>query len=73
MGRQVTAVWQEMRPIRGTILDNLTLGCEPDQPNDPHEALVLARLDAFVDDLPDGVETSVAEFGATLSGGLFFG
>lgn len=67
--RQVTAVWQEVALLQGTIWDNLTLGVENPTREQVDDAVRLCRLDDLMADLPLGYDTPVGEWGSTLSGG----
>ena len=67
--RQVAVVWQEFRLLRGTIWENLTLGLEDVPREVVDEAMQLCRIDTLIHSLPDGLQTPVAEWGASLSGG----
>ena len=54
--------------FRGTLLENLTLGEE--YSGDALSAcLSVARVDEFIDDLPDGIHTDIGEMGIRLSEG----
>lgn len=66
---QVSVVWQETGIIRGTIRENLTLGCETVAQSVIEQAMSICRFDAFVKRLPLGLETTVAESGVSLSAG----
>jgi len=60
---------QEAHVFDSTIRENLRLA-RPDATDDQlHDALSRARLDAWVETLPDGLDTYVGEQGAELSGG----
>ena len=60
---------QEAHVFDSTIRENLRLG-RPDATDDQlHDALSRARLDAWIETLPDGLDTYVGEQGAELSGG----
>ena len=60
---------QRAQMFAGTLRSNLTLA-RPDAGEDEvAAALRAARLDAFVDALPEGLETPVGEDGVALSGG----
>ena len=67
--RMIGYVPQELSLLHGSIAENLTLG----DANVPDEglwnALELAGARDFVENLPDGLATSVGEMGAKLSGG----
>jgi ABC-type bacteriocin/lantibiotic exporter with double-glycine peptidase domain len=67
--RQVTAVWQEVSLLQGSIWDNLTLGVENPTREQVDDAVRLCRLDDLLADLPLGYDTPVGEWGSTLSGG----
>ena len=67
--RQLAIVWQDVSLMRGSIRDNVTAGIIAASDDEIEEALRLCRLDEFVAGLPDGLDTPVAEWGATLSGG----
>jgi ABC-type bacteriocin/lantibiotic exporter with double-glycine peptidase domain len=67
--RQVAVVWQESTMFRGTIWENLTLG-RPDLSQEDVDSVVTAcGLAALVQELPDGYQTMIAEWGASVSGG----
>lgn len=67
--RQVSVVWQEGGLIKGSILDNLTLGSE----STPHEwvkkIVRLCCLEDLIETLPSKYDTEIAEKGSTLSAG----
>jgi ABC-type bacteriocin/lantibiotic exporter with double-glycine peptidase domain len=67
--RQVAVVWQDFPLLRGTLWDNLTLGFKEAQDDAVMEALIACQLESFIRELPDGLRTPVAEWGATVSGG----
>ncbi|HEX6745688.1 MAG TPA: ABC transporter ATP-binding protein [Longimicrobium sp.] len=67
--RQMSVVWQEFSLVQGTIWDNLTLGAEEPSRARVDDAVRLCRLKSLIDELPDGYDTHVGEWGATLSGG----
>ncbi|MFL5380926.1 MAG: ABC transporter ATP-binding protein [Longimicrobiaceae bacterium] len=67
--RQVAVVWQEFSLVRGTVWENLTLGSDDPSRARVDDAVRLCRLKSLIDDLPDGYDTNVGEWGATLSGG----
>ncbi len=60
---------QEAHVFDSTIRENLKLANPDATDEDLVEALDRARLRAWVDSLPDGIETLVGEDGARLSGG----
>lgn len=55
--------------FNGTILDNLLIGKKYATDEEIKNALKLARLDSFVENLKDGLNTNVGEGGNALSGG----
>jgi thiol reductant ABC exporter CydC subunit len=60
---------QDVHVFDTTIAENLRLA-RPGAPDDQlRDALRAARLDGWVDTLPDGLDTPVGEHGARLSGG----
>ncbi|HMB54224.1 MAG TPA: peptidase domain-containing ABC transporter [Thermoanaerobaculia bacterium] len=68
--RRVSVVWQEAGLVRGSLLDNLTLGCRrPPSRSAVERAVEECGLRAVVAALPDGLDTEVAEAGASLSAG----
>ncbi|KAJ4202682.1 hypothetical protein NW759_015332 [Fusarium solani] len=68
--RALAYVSQEPTIYSGTIRDNITLGCGPDETD---EAIIQACKDAniydFISSLPDGLATTVGNRGVMLSGG----
>ena len=66
---QITVVAQSTYLFTGSLRDNL-LVAKPDATDDElWQALRTANLDAFVEGLPDGLETPTGERGLSLSGG----
>lgn len=66
---QVAVVWQDTALVRGTLLENLVLGNPDVSLTDVHEVLRECQLSGLVGSYAEGLDTMVAEFGATLSGG----
>tara|TARA_B100001939_G_scaffold348225_1_gene374409 strand:+ start:9373 stop:11091 length:1719 start_codon:yes stop_codon:yes gene_type:complete len=62
-------VSQDVQLFRGTIADNIRFGRRDASLEQVKAAARLARLDTFIDELPDGYDTLVGEKGAMLSGG----
>ncbi|HBR96331.1 MAG TPA: ABC transporter ATP-binding protein [Gammaproteobacteria bacterium] len=60
---------QEAFLFRGTLLDNLRLGCPGAGDEAIATSLRVAQAEAFVNALPQGLHTSVGERGVRLSGG----
>lgn len=79
--RQLAVVWQDVALVRGSLRENLLLGrsgVDAARAEDENEgeieaeiaaALELCGLRELVGQLPDGLETPVAEWGSTLSAG----
>ncbi len=67
--RQMAVVWQEMGVVRGTMWDNLTIGAESVERSAVELAVKICRLDETIAALPEGYETPIAEWGASLSAG----
>jgi ATP-binding cassette, subfamily C, bacterial len=66
---QIGYVPQELTLLRGTIADNIRLGDPNISDEMIHEALRLAGATAFVEALPDSIDTDIGTMGAKLSGG----
>jgi ATP-binding cassette subfamily B protein len=67
--RRFSLVLQDVHVFSGTIGGNVRLGNPDIGDDDVRRALQAVHADRFVDALPEGVETPVAERGATLSTG----
>ncbi len=67
--RQIGYAPQELTLLHASVRDNLTLGDPTLDERAILEALELAEARAFVEALPDGLETVVGERGSRLSGG----
>lgn len=67
--RQMAVVWQEPTLLRGTIWENLTVGADTVDRDAVEDVVRLCQLDGLIAELPDGLDTMVAEWGASLSGG----
>ena len=67
--RQISVVWQEVSLIKGSLWDNLTLGTDTPEPEEVERLISLCRLDEVLANLPEGLETEVAEWGTSLSAG----
>lgn len=65
---QVGVVTQETVMFRGTVRENIAFGREVDDAT-LHRAAALAHATDFVERLPAGFDTAVAELGTSLSGG----
>lgn len=66
--RLVGYVPQEIFIIQGSLADNIALG-HPIVPEKISQVLEQVRLKEWADDLPEGINTSLGEFGSRLSGG----
>lgn len=64
-------VSQQLFMIEGSLLDNIIMGLDNNNPDMERidRVLRLASLDRFVKTLPEGIHTSVGEGGSLLSGG----
>ncbi|HEX2081187.1 MAG TPA: peptidase domain-containing ABC transporter [Longimicrobium sp.] len=67
--RQIAVVWQDASLFRGTIWENLTLGMSNPGRRAVDDIVGLCRLDELLTTLPQGYDTQVAEWGASLSAG----
>ena len=65
----ITIVWQEFSLFKGTLRDNLTIGLESVEESKIIHVLEICELSEHINSLKDGIDTEVAEWGATLSGG----
>jgi ABC-type multidrug transport system fused ATPase/permease subunit len=66
---QISLVLQDSLLFSGTIRENIAFGRPDASDEDILAAAVVANAADFIDALPDGYETLVAEGGTTLSGG----
>lgn len=67
--RQIGVVTQDSILIHGTIAENIGLGFPSATPQAIRAAAKHAHAASFIERLPEGYETKVAEYGASLSGG----
>lgn len=67
--RRLAIVHQEVDVFNGTVLDNLRYGNPKTSSADVAKACAIARVDEFLDTLPQGDRTVVGERGLRLSGG----
>ncbi|NLU76283.1 thiol reductant ABC exporter subunit CydD [Streptomyces sp. HNM0575] len=67
--RHVGLCAQDAHIFDSTLRENLLLARKDATDGDLRRALAAARLDAWTDSLPEGLETLVGEHGARLSGG----
>jgi ATP-binding cassette subfamily B protein len=67
--RRIVVVEHTPQLFRGTILDNLRYGHPDITEAAVLRAAIQARVDEFIEDLPDGYQTQVGEGGAGLSTG----
>ena len=66
---QIGYVTQENNLLNASVKENITLGDPRYTEKDINNALSKAHCSSFVDELPDGIETSVGNDGTLLSGG----
>lgn len=67
--RQIAWVTQESVLFNGTIRDNITYGCQNATELEIQHAVRVARLDDFIDDMPQGIDTEIGDNGGQLSAG----
>lgn len=67
----VAYVPQEPAMVRGTILENIALGCDQDSldMDRVHRAVSAAHLEQVIEELPDGLSTDIGKRKDQLSGG----
>ena len=65
----IGVVQQDVYLFSGTVLENISYGCENATREQVEEAARLAGADEFIRSLPDGYDTYVGERGIKLSGG----
>ncbi len=66
---QVALVLQDALLFSGTVRENITFGCHISTDVAIEEAARTANIWDFIQSLPDGLETHIAERGSSLSGG----
>ena len=66
---QFAVVWQDAALVKGSLWDNLVMGAGFPSQSKVDDALDQCCLKEFVTDLPDGLHTQIAEWGATISSG----
>ncbi len=67
--RTIAVVTQDAFLFRGTLADNLRLGCPGASEDELYNALNVAQARQFVDSLAEGLQTRIGERGTRLSGG----
>lgn len=67
--RRLAIVHQEVDMFNGTILDNLIYGNDQVSLEEVKKACMIARVDEFIQHLPQGYSSIVGERGVRLSGG----
>lgn len=67
--RRITLVEQDSPVLHGSLRDNLVMGAPDATDAEINDVLRRVNLDAFVDGLPQGLDTSVLDRGRALSGG----
>ncbi len=66
---QIALVFQESLLFSGTLRENIAFGAPPVTDSQIEEAAKTANIWEFIQSLPQGLDTPVAERGSTLSGG----
>ncbi|MEO0683460.1 MAG: ABC transporter ATP-binding protein [Cyanobacteria bacterium J06649_11] len=66
---KISIVFQDVYLFNDTVLNNLKLGNPTATFEQVVEAASLARCHSFIQELPEGYETTIGEGGSTLSGG----
>tara|TARA_B100000579_G_scaffold85663_1_gene66990 strand:- start:37490 stop:39268 length:1779 start_codon:yes stop_codon:yes gene_type:complete len=66
---KVAYIPQEIFLIDDTIANNISLGSDSDSNNRIIKALKAAKLDSFVNSLPNGIKSNIGQNGIMLSGG----
>lgn len=67
--RQIAVVWQEVSLVKGTFWENLTLACGSVEKAEVDRILALCGLSEVLRELPDGYQSTVSEWGSSLSAG----
>lgn len=67
--QQVVLVLQEAVVLRASVRDNIAYGCPEASDREIVAAATVAQAHEFIEVLPDGYDTVLAERGASLSGG----
>lgn len=67
--RRVGYVQQEVFILDGTLAENIALGCGQIDREKVQKIIRQVRLDGWVEELPQGIDTSLGECGGRLSGG----
>ncbi len=67
--KEMALVSQETLLFNDTVANNITYGLKDADPEEIRDACSKARLDAFLDRLPDGLNTMIGDRGVKLSGG----
>ena len=66
---KISFVMQKSELFLGTVADNIRMGKEDASGEEIHAAAQSAQAAEFIDSLPDGYDSRIAEKGASLSGG----
>lgn len=66
---QMSVVFQDNYLFAGTIRENIMLGKKDASEEELQQAVQAAYVDAFLKDLPEGLDTQIGERGVLLSGG----
>ncbi|MBQ8847973.1 MAG: ABC transporter ATP-binding protein, partial [Candidatus Gastranaerophilales bacterium] len=65
----ISQVFQDNFIFSGTIKDNILIGKKDATKEEIEKVIKASHLDEFISTLPDGINTEIAENGASLSGG----
>ena len=66
---KVCVVPQQLELFAGTVIENIVLGVTNPDMQRVVEVIKKLGLENFIDDLPQGLDTRIGEYGASLSGG----
>ena len=66
---KISFIMQKSELFSGTVADNIRMGKEDASGEEIHAAAQSAQAAEFIDSLPDGYDSRIAEKGASLSGG----
>jgi len=67
--QQIAVVWQEVSLVKGTFWENLTLACGSVDRAEVDRVLALCGLSEVLQELPEGYQSTVSEWGSSLSAG----
>lgn len=67
--RHLLSVTQDVYLRSGTLMENITFGCDNIDPAALQQAISIAELQDWIDRLPQGLQTEVGQQGMSVSGG----